>query len=251
MALSQRQKLTIVSLVFYWPALFILAHIPIPQMVRKADVSDKGLHFLAYLILVFLLWSAISPHSKVNWRKAAVWWVLLVTVWYGVIDEVLQSYVAGRSTDIMDFVANLGGTLTGLIVLSLFTFWPAFLVVTGITIFGLTNISQANLADLLPVTNTAFHFSAYSVFTLLWIQCMQDLLLLNPPQRRWLIVASSLPIGFVLAVKLGSFVLGRSFAITDVIVSTIGVAAVVSLLLLIALLRQRLTKAQKLPPTDD
>src|SRR4030042_647093 len=101
MALSRRQKLTIISLLVYWPGVFILAHIPIPQLVYKAQVSDKSLHFLVYLVLVFLLWFTISPDKKVNWRKAAAWWVLFVVVWYGVVDEVLQGYV-GRSCDIID-----------------------------------------------------------------------------------------------------------------------------------------------------
>jgi len=240
MALSRQHKLIIISLVFYWAALFILAHIPIPQLVRKADVSDKGLHLLAYMILTFLLASAINPYKKVNWRKAAVWWVLLVIACYGIVDEVLQGYVAGRSSDIRDFFANLVGTLTGLVLLSVFTFWPACLVVTGVTIFGLTNIARANLADLLPGTNTAFHLFAYALFTLLWIRYMQGThLRFMASKLKWLIVASILPAGLLLAVKLGgSLILGRSFAITDVIVSAVGIAAVVATIFISGLIRR-------------
>jgi len=239
MALSRQHKLIIISLVFYWAALFILAHIPIPQLVRKADVSDKGLHLLAYMILSFLLFSAINPYKKVNWRKAAVWWVLLVIVCYGVIDEVLQNYVAGRSCDIKDFVADLAGTFTGLIMLSVFTFWGVFLVVTGVTIFGLTNIARANLADLLPRTNTAFHLFAYALFTLLWIRYMQRThLRVMTPKPKWLIVASIPPVGFLLLVKLGSLILGRSFTIKDVIVSAVGIVAVVATIFISGLIRR-------------
>src|SRR4030042_2153286 len=147
MVLSRRQKLTIISLLVYWPGVFILAHIPIPRLVYKAGVSDKGLHFIAYLILVFLLWFAISPNRKVNWRKAAAWLVLIVVVWYGVFDEVLQGYV-GRTCDIRDFFADLAGTVAGLVLFTFFTFWPVLLAVTGIAIFILTNLIRANLADL-------------------------------------------------------------------------------------------------------
>ncbi len=239
MALSRQHKLIIASLVFYWASLFILAHIPIPQLVRRAGVSDKALHFLAYMILAFLLFSAINPYKKVNWRKATVWWVLLIMVWYGVIDEVLQGYVAGRSCDIKDFIANLAGTLTGLIMLSAFTFWPACLVVTGVTIFGLTNIARANLADLLPRTNIAFHLFAYALFTLLWIQYLYYFLRLIAPKPKWLIAAAILPAGLLLAVKLGTLILGRSFAITDIIVSAAGIIIVVGTIFLIAFFRQR------------
>jgi len=124
MALSYRQKVTIILLLLYWPAIFILSHIPlenVPGWVIRIDVSDKFLHYLGYLVLVFLLWFVISPGRKVNWRRASVWLVLLVVVWYGAIDEWLQGYV-GRCPDIMDFLADLSGALTGLILLSIFRF---------------------------------------------------------------------------------------------------------------------------------
>jgi VanZ family protein len=194
MAISNRQKLIIISLLFYWPAVFILAHIPIPELVRKAGVSDKSLHFNAYLLLVFLLWFAISPDRKVNLRKATVWWILLVTVCYGVIDEWLQSFVTGRSCDVMDFFADVVGAVTGLILFSFLTFWPAFLVVTGIIIYALTNLTRTNLADLLPpVANVAFYLFAYGLFTMLWIQNMRLFMSLKAPKLKWLIVASGSP----------------------------------------------------------
>jgi len=269
MALSRQHKLIIISLVFYWAALFILAHIPIPQLVRQAEVSDKGLHFLAYLILFFLLASAINPNKKIDWRKTTTWWILLVVVLYGLCDELLQSCVRGRSCDAMDFVADLEGTLTGLIVLSIFTFWPACLIVTGVTIFGLTNIARANLADLLPGTNTAFHLFAYALFTLLWIRYLdsrcsmldtrrvtRDPSLVTRDtcderratlRRRWLIVAAILPAGLLLAVKLGSLILGRSFAITDVIVSAVGIAAVVATIFMFRLYKNQISKIKTCP----
>ena len=227
MTLSHRQKLTIISLVFYWPTLFILAHIPIPLLVRRAGVSDKCLHFLAYLILTFLLWFAISPDKKVNWRRATVWWVLFVVAGYGVADELLQSYVIGRGSDVMDFAANLAGMLTGLILFSLFAFWPACLLVTAAAIFGLTNLTRVNLAGLLPVTNTAFHFFAYAFFTMLWIQNISRLPALKASELKWLIVTSAVPAGLLFSAKAFSILSGRYFAVRDVIVSVAAIAAVV------------------------
>jgi hypothetical protein len=59
MTLSRQQKIAACILTLYWPALFALTHVPIPTVVREADVSDKALHFLTYLILAFLLWSVV------------------------------------------------------------------------------------------------------------------------------------------------------------------------------------------------
>jgi VanZ family protein len=245
MDLLHRRKLTIISLLLYWPAIFIFAHIRIPQLVYKAHVSDKSLHFLAYLILVFLLWFAVSPNRKVNWRKAAVWWVLSVLISYGVVDELLQRCV-GRSCDIMDFLASLAGALTGLILFGFLTFWPAFLVVTGIAVFLLTNLARANVTELLPVASVIFYLFAYGFFTLLWVRYMNLFLSLKAPQPKWLIVASALPTGFLLTVKLFSVILGKHFSVRNVIISAVGIAVVAITIYLTALFRRRFTQIQSI-----
>jgi len=241
MALSRRQKLIIISLLIYWPAIFVLAHVPIPQLVRKAGVSDKIIHFIAYLALVFLLWFVISPDRKVSWRRAAVWWVLLVTVWYGVVDEVLQGFVAGRSCDVRDFFADLAGVATGLVLFVFFSFWPAFLVVTGITIFALSILTRVNLVNLLPVTNVAFHLFAYAFFAMLWIRNIHLFLPLKAPNLKWLILALVLPTGLLLAVKVFSVIFGRGGTIREIIIAAVGIAAVVITVYLLALFRCRRT----------
>jgi VanZ family protein len=237
MALSRRQKVTIISLVFYWLSFFILAHIPEPDLVGKAGVSDKGLHFLAYLILVFLLWFAISGDKKVNWRRAGVWWVFFVVTGYGIVDELLQGCV-GRNCDVRDMVANLAGTLAGLILFSVFTFWPVALLVAGTVIFGVTNIARENLAELIPVTFAMFHLFAYAIFSMLWICYIHLFLSLKPPKAKWLIAALAGPTMLLLTVKLFSVILGKGFGLREVIVSLVGIAAVITIIYLIELFRK-------------
>jgi hypothetical protein len=227
MALSRKQKVAIISLIFYWPAFFILAHIPVPALVRQAGVSDKGLHFLAYLTLVFLLWFAISGDTKVNWRKAGVWWILFVVTGYGVVDELLQALV-GRNCDLGDMVANLAGTLAGLFLFSFFTFWPAALLVVGTVIFGITNIARADLAELVPVAYAIFHLFAYAIFTILWIRYLHLYLSLKPPKFQWLVSALAGPTFLLLTVKLSSMVLGKFLGLQEVFISAVAIAAVVS-----------------------
>lgn len=209
-------------LLLYWPIIFVLAHIPIPQLVYKAQVSDKTLHLVVYLILVFLLWFAVSPDKKVNWSKAAVWWVLLITAGYGGIDEILQGYV-GRSCDIKDFLADLVGVGLGLILFSFLRFQPALLTVTGIVIFCLTNTARANLAELVPVTNAMFHLFAYAIFTMLWIRQIH-LVVSKTSKLKRLIIALAVPTGLLLVVKLFSAISGRYFTLFDVITSITGIA---------------------------
>jgi hypothetical protein len=242
--LSFRQKVTLILLVSYWLVLFILAHIPIPQFVYRAQVSDKTLHFLAYLILVFLLWFTISPDKKVSLRKAAAWLVLLAVIVYGAADEVTQGYV-GRSCDVRDFAADMVSTLTGLILFSIFSFWPAALLVAGVTIFGITNVSRANLADVLPITSEMFHLFGYAIFTLLWIQVINLFLSLKPTKSRWLIVALVPPIVFLIAVKVSSAILGRGFRAKDAILAVAGIAAVVAAIYLTTLFRRRAAPSER------
>lgn len=256
--------MTVMTLVLYWPALFVAAHVPVPRVIRQAGVSDKSLHFLGYMILVSLLWFAVCPDKKVSWRKAAVWWVLLVIVWYGVVDEWLQGYVGGRSPDVRDFFADLAGAVTGLIVLSILSFWPASFLVTSVVIFGVTNVTRANLAELFPVAYAAFDLLAYAVLTMLWVQYMaRRSAYARDGERapaaftfdkvagaRWLAVAFLPPVGFVGVVKLSSLAFGKVVAVRDVVLPALGIVAVVVTALVMGLLRRRLAGGGRLSPSD-
>ncbi len=125
----------------YWITLVILTHMPIPEIVYRARVSDKWLHFLAYLNLVFLLWFSVSPDRKASWRNRAAWLIFLAAVAYGGLDELSQPYM-GRTCDVWDFVADAEGILAGLVIFAFLTFWPALLAVWAITIFGLTTLQR-------------------------------------------------------------------------------------------------------------
>jgi len=228
MTLSHQQKIAACLLALYWPALFVLTHIPIPRVVQEADVSDKSLHFLAYLILTFLLWSVVSGNQKVNWRRAAPWLVLSVIVVYGILDEWLQGYVVGRSCDVRDFFSDLEGALASLILSSFLMFWPAGLIIVATFIFGITNVTRANLSDLLPVTNAVFHFLAYAILTVLWIQCVHLFLAPKVRKAKWFILVLAGPTGFLIIVKLFSVMAGKELAFSDIIIAFGAIVAVVT-----------------------
>ena len=218
-------------LALYWPCLFVLAHIPVPQLVSQAGVSDKSVHFLSYLILVFFLWFSINFDRKVDWRRARGWLVFCLLVLYGVFDELSQGYV-GRNCDIMDLVLDIAGIFSGLVLFSLFTFWPSALLLTVIVIFGVTNIARVNLADMMPVMGAVFHFSAYSVFTILWIVNMRLLRPMRLFKVGWLVSALVVPMVFLFAVKLFSLLIGRSFDLPDVIISIAAIVIVTGVVFL-------------------
>ena len=241
MVISRRHKLTIAVLVLYWPAMFILMHlspVKISHLLSNVRIWDKVLHYLAYLLLVFLLWFTINPEKKVNWKKAAVWWILLVVVWYGVMDEWLQGYV-GRNPDVKDFLADLAGAVTALVLLTILHFWSAALVVTGITIFALTNFNQINYSRWLPLTDAIVLFFGYGFFTMLWIRYIHHYLKPKPPEFKWLIHAILMPTALLLVVELYSVVTRGGFRGHDFSISLTAIAAVVATFYLVPVARKR------------
>lgn len=239
MSSSLRKKLILVALLAYWPGLFVLTHISIPDVVRQADVSDKGLHFVSFLILTFLLWFTVSPDKKVKWRKAAPWLIALVIIAYGITDELLQGRF-GRSCDPVDLAADFVSVLTGLILFSFLTFWHALLVVTALSIFIMTNIAKANLTDLLPMANMSFHLLAYAFFTLIWIQHMHLFLAPKTLRPKWFVLASGVPAGLLLIGKLFSMIIGKDIEPADIILAFVGIIAAVVAVSLACLYSRRL-----------
>jgi len=235
-----RKKLALLCLLVYWPSLFVLGHMPIPKLVRQADMSDKGLHALAYFILVFLLWGTVRPYERVNWRKATVWLILALVVWYGVMDEWLQGYT-GRSPDVKDFAADVIGAGASLVLLTLVSFWPATLLLLGLSVFALSNSSRADVTKLLPLTHTGFHVLAYCVFNCVWVVyiqriCRQVFGYRTKGIEHWLGKPRNPLPGFILfmlapcsllgIVKLGSFALHRPFTQSDIMAAFAGIVAV-------------------------
>jgi VanZ family protein len=222
--MTRRQKITIGFLVIYWIALVILARIQIPQVVYQARVSDKWLHFLAYLNLVFLLWFSIRPDDKVRWRSRTAWLIFLAVVAYGGLDELTQPYF-GRTKDLMDFLANAEGVAAGLAIFTFLTFWPSLLAVWAISIFGVATLVKADLSKIAPTLNTVFHIFAYGGFTLIWGQLIN--LYLSPKTIiSRLLLTIRVPVGLMVLVKVSSILLGRYFTEMEMLYSAGAILAV-------------------------
>jgi VanZ family protein len=83
-----------------------LSNPPLPD-----QVSDKTGHLVAYAGLVVLCVRAVGGGlpSRVVLRVAAL--ALVIAAAYGIFDEFHQSFVLGRSADIRDWFADVGGAL--------------------------------------------------------------------------------------------------------------------------------------------
>jgi hypothetical protein len=214
---TRRQKTAIVVLTIYWIALVILAHITIPQVVYRAGVSDKWLHFLAYMNLFFLLWFSFFPDKKANWLKWGTWLIFLGAIIYGGVDELSQPYT-GRMCDFGDFTADAKGVSAGLIIVTFVSFWPSLLAVWAISIFGVATLISADLSKVAPTLDTVYHALAYAGFTLIWTQLIN--LYFSPKTIiNRLLLIMSLPLGLMLLVKASSMLMGRYFTMAEMLLS--------------------------------
>ncbi|MHB8970861.1 MAG: VanZ family protein [Pirellulaceae bacterium] len=97
-------------LLLYWAALMAGTHLP-GSAVPATPVSDKSLHFMAFLGLGFLLawtWTTRRPFLPVGAFVA-----VLIAVAYAAIDEITQAFIPGRFADVVDWYYDVAGTIAG------------------------------------------------------------------------------------------------------------------------------------------
>ena len=116
----EKNKIALVytPFVIYWIALFIATSIP-AQSVPSFGVSDKFSHFFAYLILAVLLHLTLSFQEKsVFLKRNAALLTSAIVLLYGVLDELHQMLVPGRSAEFLDWVADAAGALCGVLIIT-------------------------------------------------------------------------------------------------------------------------------------
>ena len=108
-----------------WPAwvpvalhallIWIVSSISNPDFVPVADVpfQDKGVHFLVYGVFALLFAHAALETWPRRPLLAVFVLALVVTVLWGALDEVHQSFVPGRDSDPLDVLADALGGLGG------------------------------------------------------------------------------------------------------------------------------------------
>lgn len=78
--------------------------VPLPDVSH----ADKIAHFAAYCVFGLLL--ALGQRGS---RRLSLPAVALIGVLYGASDEFHQMFVPGRSTELLDWIADSGGVLAG------------------------------------------------------------------------------------------------------------------------------------------
>jgi VanZ family protein len=96
----------------YMAGIFLLSADSSPP--APALVSDKLLHLLAYFGLALLVGRAVHGGLPARLSGRGVLLTLVVTVGYGVTDELHQIFVPGRSPELYDVAADAAGAAVGL-----------------------------------------------------------------------------------------------------------------------------------------
>ncbi len=86
-------------------------------MVKLSDLNfyvRKNAHFFQYLIFSILLCSAIRQFKL---RKSSeIFLLLFLLLFFPVIDEVIQKYVPGRTSNVSDVIIDFSGGVLGILI---------------------------------------------------------------------------------------------------------------------------------------
>ena len=97
----------------FWAGLiFYLSSQPSIETPALFPGQDKLFHLIAFGILGFLtMGTQLASYAGYPTRR--VWLVVLAVTLYGILDEVHQYFVPGRSADVYDALADALGGLLG------------------------------------------------------------------------------------------------------------------------------------------
>jgi len=116
---KRRKALVFIPLIVYWIILFTATTLPMKELPSIA-LGDKVNHFSAYLLLsVMLFLTLIFQRRNILLQKYAAQFALLIASVYGVLDEIHQLFIPGRSAEVLDWAADTGGALIGVIIITI------------------------------------------------------------------------------------------------------------------------------------
>jgi VanZ family protein len=113
----QKRKVILVylPLIIYWLVLFTATTLPV-QELPSIGLSDKVNHFIAYFVLSVLVHLTLIYQRKFeilfNYAPAAT---LIISLLYGIADELHQMLIPGRSAELLDWIADASGAIIGVL----------------------------------------------------------------------------------------------------------------------------------------
>ena len=107
-----RRLIDLIPLVLWMGLIFWLSSRSVLIQI-ESDSGEKLVyktaHMLAYAVLAWLWWRAISPNRRLTWPILSL--AVALTVLYGISDEIHQLFVPGRHGQLADVLFDTGGAL--------------------------------------------------------------------------------------------------------------------------------------------
>jgi hypothetical protein len=215
--------LFIAALVLYWPVAFLLTHIAqVPGFILRTQMSDKTMHYLGYLVLVFLWWFSVFPAQRPSIRRLPFWITLAVLAVYGGLDEWLQGFTH-RTPDVWDWTADMGGVLTGLVIFGVVGLRLSALGVATVCIFVLTSLCKTDPLGFVPFIDILFYIGAYALVALLWMDYLWKRHSLS--HIEFTLFSLLIPAILFSVTMLVAAMMGKQFAIDRLIAAAAGIIA--------------------------
>ncbi len=100
-------------------AVLIVALTVAPMPATGPSLAVRGMDKLVHAALFGVLaWLALQARARGGARRPAVWLLLVGIALFAGADEWVQQFVAGRSADLMDWVADMAGVLSAVLILA-------------------------------------------------------------------------------------------------------------------------------------
>lgn len=110
---KRKVYLVYIPLVIYWIMLFTATSLPASNLPSVA-VGDKIKHFSAFFGLSVLLSLTLIYQNKILlFKKYFLAAALVISSIYGLLDEIHQSFVPGRNSEFLDWLADTIGAAAG------------------------------------------------------------------------------------------------------------------------------------------
>lgn len=118
--------------------IFVLTHLP-GQALQGVRGNDKVAHFSVFLLLALLYWLVRYGRKKPSLRNVGLYWMIGLIAVYAALDELTQEFVRGRSGEILDWCADMGGMAAGVVLLYVLRGWRHWLVAYWLAMFAVTH----------------------------------------------------------------------------------------------------------------
>ncbi len=100
-------------LIIHWVSILILTSLPSDQL-PSVEVGDKINHFLAFFVLGFFLNLTLKYQKRFPFlKKNILLTTIIIAAAYGLLDELHQLFVPGRSAEVFDWIADFIGGIAG------------------------------------------------------------------------------------------------------------------------------------------